>query len=355
LGLTDAELDTITAGTLQIGDANSGAITVSAAMTVSLQVPPLAPVGGVMTYTVRVTNTGPSLASGAMMTLGLQSDPGLAYGMATGVGGCLAVTGSVLNCSLGSMAPGAALVIALPVTVTAVPASYGGVASAFSTVAPTTSDQPATAQRVISVTQMAITKFASTFNALPNDLITYTIHVTNVSTVFTLTGALVIDTLPAGMRAITVSASAVDPAFCSLGATVACGLGALPAGQSGSITLTAQVSPTTSGLLTNTATASASPGVVIVVDSSASAAILVTPPATPTPTATSTPTSTPTATATRTPTATPTNTPTLAVTNTPTAAPTQTPTATPTQTPTATPTQTPTRTPTATPTATTPP
>ena len=33
LGLTDAELDTITAGTVQIGDNNSGAITVSAAMT----------------------------------------------------------------------------------------------------------------------------------------------------------------------------------------------------------------------------------------------------------------------------------------------------------------------------------
>jgi uncharacterized repeat protein (TIGR01451 family) len=327
-------------------------ITVSAAMTVSLEVPPLAPVGEVMTYTVRVTNTGPSLATGAMMTLGLQSDPGLAYGSATGVGGCLAVTGSVLNCSLGSMAPGTALVIALPVTVTGVPASYGGVASAFSTVAPTTSSQPAVARRVISVTQMAITKFASTFNALPNDLITYTLHVTNVSSMFILSGTLVVDTLPAGMRAITVSASAVDPAICTLGATVACGLGALPPGRSGLITLTAQVSPTTSGLLTNTATVKASPGEVTVVDNSATAAILVTPPATPTPTATNTPTNTPTATATHTPTQTPTSTPTSAATNTPTQTPTVTPTNTLTLTPTATPTNTPTVTPTPTPTAT---
>ena len=333
-------------------------ITVSAAMTVSLQVPPLAPVGGVMTYTVRVTNTGPSVASGAMMTLGLESDPNLVYGTASGVGGCLAVTGAVLNCSLGPLPPGASVTVFLPVTVTAVPGSYGGTASAFSAVAPTTSSQPALAQRVISVTQMAITKFASTFNALPNDLITYTIHVTNVSTVLTLTGALVVDTLPAGMRAITVSASAVDPAFCSLGATVACGLGALPAGQSGSITLTAQVSPTTSGTLTNTATASASHTEAQVVSNSGSAVILVTPPATPTPTATSTPTNTPTRTPTSTPTQTPTSTPTLAATNTPTqtptptstatSTPTRTPTLTPTHTPT--PTQTPTHTPTLTPT-----
>ena len=327
-------------------------ITTSAAMTVSLQVPPLAPVGSVMTYTVRVTNTGPSVAAGAMMTLGLPSDPGLTYGAASGVGGCLAVSGSVLNCSLGSMAPGTALVIALPVTVTAVPASYGGVASAFSTVAPTTSSQPALARRVISVTQMAITKFANKISALPNDVITYTIYVTNVSSVLTLTGALVVDTLPAGMTAITVSASAVDPAFCSLGATVACGLGALPAGASGSITLTAHVSGTASGTLTNTATASASHPEAQVVNNSGSAVISVTPPATPTPTVTPTATNTPTSTPTSTPTRTPTSTPTLAATSTPTQTPTATATATNTSTPTpsSTPTQTPTNTPTATPT-----
>ena len=33
LGLTDAELDRVTAGTINIGDTNSGAITVSAAIT----------------------------------------------------------------------------------------------------------------------------------------------------------------------------------------------------------------------------------------------------------------------------------------------------------------------------------
>jgi uncharacterized repeat protein (TIGR01451 family) len=308
-------------------------ITLSAAMTVSLQVPPLAAVGGVMTYTVRVTNTGPSVASGAMMTLGLVSDPNLVYGAASGVGGCLVVSGSVLNCALGSMLPGATLAILLPVTVTAVPAGYGGVASAFSAVAPTTSGQPAVARRVISVTQLAITKFASKINALPNDVITYTIHVTNVSSVFTLTGALVVDTLPVGMTAITVTATAVDPAFCSLGATVACGLGALPAGTSGSITLTVQVSPTTSGTLTNTATASASHPDAQVISNSAIAVISVTPPATPTPTSTPTATNTPTSTPTITPTRTPTATSTPATTNTPTPTPTNTPTPTPTPTP----------------------
>ncbi|HQV26863.1 MAG TPA: hypothetical protein PLG23_03520 [Thermoflexales bacterium] len=329
-------------------------IVVSAQMTVSLSVPPLAPAGGVMTYTVRVTNTGPSVATGAMMTMGLEADPNLIYGAATGVGGCLAVTGSVLNCSLGTMPAGASVTVLLPVTVTAVPASYGGIASAFSAVPPTTSSQPALARRVISVTQMAITKFASKINALPNDLITYTIHVTNVSSVFTLTGALIVDTLPPGMTAITVTASAVDPAFCSLGATVACGLGALPAGASGSITLTAQVSGTTSGTLTNTATASASHPEVLVINSSASAVIQVTPPATPTPTATPTATRTPTSTPSSTPTQTATSTPTLAATHTPTHTPTNTPTPsnTPTPAPSNTPTPTPTDTPTPTPTPT---
>ncbi|MBX7213945.1 MAG: hypothetical protein K1X39_08040, partial [Thermoflexales bacterium] len=75
-----------------------------------------------------------------------------------------------------------------------------------------------------------------------------------------------------------------------------------------------------------------------------------TPTATPTNTPTNTPTDTPTATPTDTPTNTPTATPTDTPTNTPTATPTDTPTATPTDTPTATPTDTPTNTPTATPT-----
>ncbi|MEO6061523.1 MAG: hypothetical protein ABIQ99_06260 [Thermoflexales bacterium] len=320
-------------------------ILVSAPLTVSLLAPPLAPPGGIMTYTVRVTNTGPSVASGAVMTLGLVSDPNLIYGVATGVGGCLPVAGSVLTCALGTMPSGASVMVLLPVTVTAAPASYGGIASAFSAVPPTTSSQPAVVRRVISVTQMAISKFASKAIANPNDVITYTIHVTNTSSAVTLTGVLVVDALPSGLTFVTVTASAVDTPVCSVGAVVACGLGALSAGESGLITLTAQVSGTVSGIFTNTATASASHPEVVVVPNSASAVFTVPPPATPTPTPTATPTSTPT----RTPTQTPTNTPTPAATNTPTNTPTQTPTntSTPTQAPTNTPTPTPT--PTATP------
>ncbi len=323
-------------------------IQVSAPLTVSLLVPPLPPPGGVITYAVRVTNTGPSVASGAVMTLGLVSDPNLIYGVATGVGGCLPVAGSVLTCALGTMPSGGSVTVLLPVTVTAAPASYGGIASAFSAVPPTTSSQPAVASRVISVTQMAITKHASKAIANPNDVITYTIYVTNTSSIVTLTGVLVVDVLPSGVTFVTVTASAVDTPVCSVGGVVACGLGALAAGQSGLITLTAQVSGTVSGTFTNTATASASHPEVVVVPNSASAVFTVLPPATPTPTSTPTPTNTPTSTPTSTPTQTPTITPTPAATNTPTHTPTQTPTDTPTPTPT--PTQTPTNTPTPTPT-----
>ncbi len=264
-GLTGTLVNTVTVSMAGALDPNPGnntivsvtQIAVSAPLTVSMRIPPLAPAGGIMTYTMRVTNTGPASAASSVLSVGLAAEAGLSYGAPIGPG-CGPVAGATLTCALGTIQSGASLTVLLPVNVASVPDSYGGVAYAYSANPPTTQAQPAVSGRIISLTQISLVKTANTGLATNGDTITYTLLVTNPSSSMTLTAAVVVDVLPPGTQLITVTASAIDPPVCATSLVVSCGLGALGAGQSAWVTITALITATSPGPLTNTASASAS-------------------------------------------------------------------------------------------------
>ena len=168
---------------------------------------------------------------------------------------------------------------------------------------------------------------------------------------------IVSDTLPAGLSPVAQDWTAPVTGCDVAGATIRCRMGVLPPLSESILTFTVAVSPTLSGLITNTVSITAAN---LEIDSSdnvtTETTLIEAAAASPTPTPTEMPTETATATETPTPTETPTETPTPTETATPTETPTDTATPTPsptaTETPTATPTETATATETPTPTPT---
>lgn len=199
----------------------------------------------------------------------------------------------------------------------------------------------ATVTTVQSAAPLVITKTASPDPVASGGTLTYVIAYQNLGAV-DLAGVQVLEAYDENVSFVSASPA---PAA---GTTDTWTLGTLPAGASGSITLTTTVA---SGLANGTVLYNEAH----ILDAAAHAAsasvdTVVLSPATPTPTLT--PTLTPTQTSTATPSTTPTATPTHSFTATATATPTFTPSSTPTDTPTQTPTLTATATPSETPTAT---
>jgi uncharacterized repeat protein (TIGR01451 family) len=224
--------------------------------------------------------------------------------------------------------------------------------------------------------KLKITKTVDEAEAMPGDVLMYTINFENNGTANCTGGGVKIqDVLDGSLLFIKELHSTNVSWIGKNGQTLSWNAGTLIPGQSGWITIDAKIlNPISCGCfsITNKAKISSyqynwvwvesnlvstdvisncptpTPTVTPIPTVTPTTTPTVTPTKTPTPTATPTETPTVTPTPTTTPTSTPTETPTL----TPTVTPTLTPTATPTETPTVTPTPTPTETPTATPTLT---
>src|SRR5438445_396370 len=213
----------------------------------------LAAAGTDITYTVTVTNNGPSTSSGGTVTDTLPA--GTTFAGASS--GCSQTAPNVVTCSFGTLAAGVSLTFSIGAHID--PAAQGTIVNT----AEVRSTQPledmnpanntATASTMVQrLADLAITKTGPGKGTAGTD-ITYTVIVTNngPSTSSVGTGT---DTLPAG----TTFAGASSGCSQTAPNVVTCSVGALAPGGSATFSIGAHIAPATEGPIVNTAIVMAS-------------------------------------------------------------------------------------------------
>jgi len=218
--------------------------------------------GSTVTYTIVVTNGGPSDASSVSLTDTLP--PGTTFGSLNqttgssftcntpGPGG----TGTI-TCSIATLASGASatfsLVLNVSATATGTLANTAGVSA--TTADPASGNNNSTASTTVSsAADLEIVKSAALGGAsAAGKSVTYTIVVTNHGPAVA-SNAVVTDVLPADA---TLTSATTTQGSCAGSSTVTCTLGTLAPGASATITL-AVTFPPTAGTVSNTATVASS-------------------------------------------------------------------------------------------------
>lgn len=203
-------------------------------------------VGQNLTYTITVTNNGPTSAANVAVTDTLPG--GVTFVSATPSQGACTGTSSI-SCNLGSLAfPGSATV-----TIVVTPTTAGPLSNTAS-VASTTNDpsggnNSSTAATTVNApsANLSIVKTDSPDPVNVGSTLTYTIVVTNNGP-DTATGVTVTDTLPGG---VTFGSATPTQGSCSGTSTVTCTIGTMTNGAS--VTITIMVTPNATGTLNNTA------------------------------------------------------------------------------------------------------
>jgi len=216
---------------------------------------PVAP-GADLTYTITVTNNGPSSAQNVTVNDTLPT--GTTFGSATPSQGSCAGTTTV-SCALGSIANGASPTITLVVHVGPSVADgtvISNTASVSSTTAdPTPANNSATSTTTVTTSaDLGVTKADSPDPVTAGTDLTYTIGITNAGP-SDAPGVTLTDPIPAGTSFVSATPSAGS---CAGTTTVSCNLGTLANGASASATLTVHVGSAVAAgtVLSNTATAS---------------------------------------------------------------------------------------------------
>ncbi|WP_223585902.1 DUF11 domain-containing protein [Microbacterium sp. OVT16B] len=232
----------------------SGTLNAEADLSIVKTFLPTAPVAGDdVTYTLTVHNAGPSEARDVRITDPL--DPATAFVSATPQQGTCSLSGDVIGCLLGTLAPNAT------VTVTVVahldPDAVAAVQNSASVTSSTPDPDPSnnvdsTSFDPTIIADLAVTKTASAAQVSAGGTVTYTLVVTN-NGASDAVNAVLDDTLPAGL---TVSSVATTSGSCATPSPsrIQCTWADLPNGASSTVTLQALVAadaPT--GTLTNTA------------------------------------------------------------------------------------------------------
>jgi uncharacterized repeat protein (TIGR01451 family) len=224
--------------------------------------------GGTLTYTIVVTNTGPSNVTGATVadtfptTLSNVSYTATATGGATGFA---AGTGNINHTV--TMPVGSTITYTVQATVSA--AATGTLTNTATVTAPAGVTETNTADNTASDTDtltpqanLKITKTDNQTTATPGGTLTYVIVVTNDGP-SNVTGATVTDTFPATLSGITFTATATGGAtgFSASGTGNLSQTVTMPAGSTITYTVQAKVSSAATGTLANTATVAAPAGV----------------------------------------------------------------------------------------------
>lgn len=223
--------------------------------------------GSTITYTVTVSNTGPSVAAGVTLTDALPAGlTGVAFA-STAAGGATGNTSGTgdLNETL-TLPPGATVVYTITATID--PAATGDLVNTVTTAVPTgtTDSNPAndTATDTNTLTpqvDVGVTKTDGVTTVVAGTPLTYTITVTN-SGPSTASGVTLSDLFPAAITSATRTTTATGGATGNTAGTgnIADTL-TLPPGSSVTYIVTAATSPTASGVLTNTITATVPGGI----------------------------------------------------------------------------------------------
>jgi uncharacterized repeat protein (TIGR01451 family) len=210
--------------------------------------------GQSQSWTLTITNTGPSTAEAVNVSDPLP--PGLEFATATfvtGSGACSAI-GPLVGCSLGDLAPGATVSIALDLNVQ--PWVAGGtVLTNTATVSTITPDDPAdntsnVGSAVGREADLQIAKVVTPTSVVAGEAVTWTIGVFNAGPSDS-TSAIIHDVIPSGFI---VSGVTTSQGTCNLvGTALTCDPGVVPVGAQVIVSVIGLVDPNTTTDLTNNA------------------------------------------------------------------------------------------------------
>jgi len=212
-------------------------------------------VGSNLTYTITVTNNGPSAAAGVSLTDALPANVAFVSANST-LGVCAEAAGTV-TCTIGALPNGASATITIVVTPQA--PAVGIISNTATATAPTFDHVPGNnsdteATIVQPSADLAVTKADAPDPVNVGQNFTYTVVVANNGP-NTASGVSLSDPLPAGVAFVSANSTV---GTCSQAAgTVICAIGSLASGASATITIVVTVQPGPGRALTNTATASA--------------------------------------------------------------------------------------------------
>jgi len=208
--------------------------------------------GGTLTYTLTVTNGGPTGATSVSVTDTLPA--GVTFVSASGAGWTCTQSGGTVTCTRASLAAAATATITIVVTVN--PTTTGTITNTATvtsvTADPNTANNTATATTTVGGrADLSIAKSGPATASAGTD-ITYMVTVTNNGPSAS-SGGTVTDTLPAG----TTFAGASSGCSQTAPNVVTCSFGALASGASLTFSIGAHINPATQGQITNTATVTA--------------------------------------------------------------------------------------------------
>ncbi|UCG23486.1 MAG: DUF11 domain-containing protein [Chloroflexota bacterium] len=217
-----------------------------------LATPEPATAGTALTYTLAISNAGPSVAYGVVLTDFLP--PGVSYLSATSAHGIDCSASGQVTCQLDPLAAGQEILMTM---LTAVDpnltveqfTNYAEIASQGTDLNETNNTDSFTST-VQTVADLTITKTASVDPVAAGEILTYTLTVENLgpSSAISVT---VTDTLPSGVTYLSLDAEPLGD--CAGGAVVTCEFAGLAPMATAVITIGVQVDPATLGTLENTA------------------------------------------------------------------------------------------------------
>jgi len=207
-------------------------------------------VGSNLTFTLSVTNNGPSSATGVTLTDPLPTP--LTFVSATPSTGTCPTPTTILSCALGTLAKGATATVTLVVK----PTGTGTVANTATVAANETDPNPANNTFTLSVPIVASADLAVAMTAAPPTQllgasnITYTITTGNNGP-SPATNVILTDTLPAGVTLVSTISGADSSCNTTALPTITCPLLSISSGAS--VTTTIVVKPNAAGTFTNSA------------------------------------------------------------------------------------------------------
>ena len=208
------------------------------------------------TYTITVTNAGPSDATAVSLTDTFPT--GFSRGtVSPSQGTC---TGSPsFTCDLGTIAAGGTATVTIAYTVPATTTGDQTNTAAVTSAVPDpdqTNDTASDTDTVSSIADLSITKTDGVTSVIAGTNTTYTMTITNDGP-SSVTGATVVDPLPAGVTFVSATGGATYDAGTN---TIHYTTGTIGAGGTETFTITVAVAPDATGTLANTATVSAPAG-----------------------------------------------------------------------------------------------
>ncbi|MDQ8043621.1 MAG: CARDB domain-containing protein, partial [Patulibacter sp.] len=208
--------------------------------------PTTASVGDTVDYLVTVHNDGPSSAAGATVAVDLP-DGATIVSVTPSSGVTCPSTGDPRTCTLGTLANGAAPMIAVKVTLTG--ANAGANATLAATAAATTydptsgNDSASASSAVAAAADLKLTETVSPSSVNPGSNATYTFTVKNNGP-GTAAGVSLTDTLPSG---VTVVSRTPSQGTCGTGSPFTCALGSLASGASATVAVVVTPALSTAG------------------------------------------------------------------------------------------------------------